>query len=279
MGEADRRGTERVMLEIPIRVMSFASGGRGFTEDTRTIQVNQAGARIALRHRVTTADEIRIINLANLREADFRVVGPVRLEGGQVSEWGVECLEKGRNVWGIDFPAPLDPTSAQAGALLQCQGCKSEVLQVLTLVEVDVLESTGWIQRLCEPCGQFSSWVCADVIRCPQTPSPETVASLPSSSVEPWDRKTERRAHKRVAVKLPVLARNHAGEQEVSKSENISKGGLAVCLHLKLTVGDIVTMACPYTQGDQNLLQKAEVRRRVSVTADRKWLYGLRYIL
>jgi hypothetical protein len=78
---------------------------------------------------------------------------------------------------------------------------------------------------------------------------------------------------------LPVLVRNHAGEQEVSKSENISKGGLAVCLHLRLAVGEILTIACPYTQGDQNLLQKGEVRRRVSVTTDRKWLYGLRYIL
>ena len=279
MREADRRGTERVMLEIPIRVMCFASGGRGFTEDTRTVQVNQAGARIALRHRVTSGDEIRIINLANLQEADFRVVGPLRLEVGDVSEWGVECLEKDRNVWGIDFPSPLDSTSAQAGALLQCQGCKREVFQVLTLVEVDVLESTGWVQRLCEQCEQFSSWGHADVIRRPQTPSPETAASLPPSPVEPWEGKAERRAHKRVAVKLPVLVRNHAGEQEVSKSENISKGGLAVCLHLRLAVGEILTIACPYTEGDQNLQQKGEVRRRVSVTADRKWLYGLRYIL
>jgi hypothetical protein len=279
MGEADRRGSERVMLEIPIRVMSFASGGRGFTEDTHTIQVNHAGARIALRHGVATGDEIRIINLANLREGDFRVVGAVRLEGGEFSEWGVECLEKDRNVWGIDFPAPLDPTSAQAGALLQCQGCKTEALQVLTLVEADILESTGSLQRRCEQCGQFSSWEHAEVIRRPQTPSPAAAAPPPPSPVEPGEGKAERRAYKRVAVKLPVLARNHAGEQEVSKSENISKGGLAVCLHLKLAVGEMLAIACPYTQGDQNLLQKAEVRRRVSVTAESKWLYGLRYIL
>jgi hypothetical protein len=279
MGEADRRGTERVMLEIPIRVMSFASGSAGFTEDTRTVQVNQAGARIALRHRVATGSEVRIINLENLREADFRVVGPIRLDRGEVSEWGVECLEIGRNIWGIEFPSPLDVTSAQAGALLQCQGCKREVLQVLTLVEVDILESTGWIQRLCDQCGQFSSWAYADVIRHPQTPPLETAASLPASPAAHWDGKAERRAHKRVAVKLPVLVRNHTGEEEISKSENISKGGLAVCLHLRLAAGEMVTVACPYTQGDQNLLQKAEVRRCVTVTADRKWLYGVRYIL
>jgi hypothetical protein len=278
MREPDRRSTERVMVEIPIRVMSFASGGRGFTEDTRTIQVNCDGARIALRHRVTTADDIRIINLANLQEADFRVVGAVRLEGGEFSEWGVECLDKDRNIWGIDFPPPLDPTSPQAGALLQCQGCKTEVFQVLTLVEVDILESTGSVQRRCEQCGQFSSWGDADVIRRPQTPSPEAAAPPPPSPVESREGKAERRAHKRVAVKLPVLVRNHAGDEEVSKSENISKGGLAVCVHLKLAVGEIVTIACPYTQGDQNLLQKAEVRRRVSVTADRRWLYGLHYV-
>jgi hypothetical protein len=96
MGEVHSRATERTMLEIPVRVTPSASGGRAFIEDTRTLQVNRAGGRIILRHCATTGHEIQIINLANLREADFRVVGPVRLVQGEVSEWRVEVSGKGR---------------------------------------------------------------------------------------------------------------------------------------------------------------------------------------
>ena len=88
----------------------------------------------------------------------------------------------------------------------------------------------------------------------------------------------ERRAHKRVAMKLPVQVRNHKGQEEMSKTENISKGGLAVALQILLAVGEIVTVACPFTKGSENLFQKAEVRRRIVVTPDSKWIYGLCYI-
>ena len=74
------------------------------------------------------------------------------------------------------------------------------------------------------------------------------------------------------------MVRNHRGEQQVVKTENISKGGLAVCLPMRLDVGEIVTVVCPYTAGGQNLEQRAEVRRRSDFVAGQKWLYGLRYL-
>jgi hypothetical protein len=47
---------------------------------------------------------------------------------------------------------------------------------------------------------------------------------------------------------------------------------------MKLAVGEIVMVICPYTEGDQNLQQRAEVRRRVTFYAGNRWLYGFRYI-
>jgi len=277
MSEPERRGTERLLLEVPIRVIAFGAGGGGFTEDTHTVSLNRAGARIALKHRVASGDTLRIVNLETFSEADFRVVGPTRLDSTEVAEWGVECTEPGRNIWGIEFAAPIAAANSQAGALLVCQGCGKQVVCVLTLMDVEILDATGVLQRPCDQCGQFSSWTYADVERCPQPPPPADPAVPPPQAEEPKGR-IEMRAHRRVPLKLPVLVRTHQGEQELAKTENISKGGLAVCLSLKLAVGEIVRVVCPYTEGGQDPEQRAEVRRRVTFFDGTRWLYGLRYV-
>lgn len=294
MSESDRRGTERLLLAVPIRVIAFGTDGGGFTEDTNTVEVNRAGARILLKHRVASGDTVRIINLESFSEADFRVVGPTRLDSGEVAEWGMECAEPGRDIWGIEFAAPIAPENRQAGALLLCQGCGRQVLCVLTLMEVEILNANGGLQRLCDQCGELSSWTYADVERRPQPlppaeptappPPAEVVPQPPPGPAAPPPRaeepkgQVEKRAHKRLPLKLPVLVRTHKGEQELAKTENISKGGLAVSLGLKLAVGEIVRVVCPYTEGGQDLEQKGEVRRRVTFFAGTRWLYGLRYV-
>jgi hypothetical protein len=286
MSEPERRGTERLLLEVPIRVIAFGTGGGGFTEDTHTVSLNGAGARIALNHRVASGDTLRIINLETFSEADFRVVGPTRLDSGEVAEWGVECTEPGRNIWGIEFAAPIAAENSHAGALLFCQGCGKQVVCVLTLMEVEILDATDVLQRLCDQCGQFSSWTYADVERSPPppppaepvVPAPLSEPAVPSPPAEEPRGQVEKRAHKRVPLKLPVLVRTHTGEQVLAKTENVSKGGLAVCLSLKLAVGEIVRVACPYTEGSQDPEQRAEVRRRVTFFDGTRWLYGLRYV-
>ncbi len=277
MNEAERRGTERLLLSIPIRVIAFGTRGSGFAEDTYTVEVNRAGARIALKHRVAPDDPLRIVNLQNYHEADFRVVGKTRLAAGEMAEWGVECLDSGRSIWGIDFPPPLRADDSRAGALLECQGCGKQSLCTLTPMEVTVLDSTGSIQRPCEACAQHSSWIPTDGIRSAKAPDSPTSASTPPS-VKERDKNIERRAHRRLALKLPVLVRNHRGEEQIVKTENISKGGVAVCLPMMLEVSEIVTVVCPYTAGGQNVEQKAEVRRRANFITGERWLYGLKYL-
>lgn len=274
-GSAQRR-TERVKLSIPIRVMCFGGSAGDFVEDTHTLMVNRDGALIALKHRVTPEDTIRIINLENLREADFRVVGEMRLEIPDYSGWGVECLERERTLWDIDFPPPLDPAGSNAGALLECLGCNKQGLLVLSLIEVDLLESAGMLQRLCQHCGQLSTWTYADLTR-----RPKDVRVPMQPPVKPqvgkWNGKIERRTYKRIGVKLRALIRNARGEEEIAKTENLSKGGLALCLKMTLSLGEFVTVICPYTGSGQEFEQKAEVRYRAPHVAGVNWFYGLRY--
>jgi hypothetical protein len=271
------RRTERLMLQIPIRVICFGGSAGDFREETHTILVNRDGALIALKNRVAPDETLRIINLENLREADFRVVGSVRLDRGDATEWGVECLEKQRTLWDIDFPPPLAPGSENAQGLIECQMCKKQALRVLTLTEVDVLDSVGKLDQLCDGCGQLTSWTYADVDRQPKDTSCRG-GVLTQQQPAKWDGKNERRLHRRIALKLPILVRSGQGQRELARTEDVSKGGFAVMLSMMLTVGGAVIAVCPYREDGQNIDQKVEVRRRVKLAAGEKWLYGFRYL-
>jgi hypothetical protein len=279
----EKRDSERILLKFPVRVSFFGESGKGFSEETFTVEVNRVGARIVLKHSVAPNDTLRIVNLENLREADFRVLGPIRLEGEGHGEWGVECLEPDHNLWDIQFSPPLAAQGRPAGALLVCGECGTESFCNLQDWELEILKS-GPLQRLCGNCGEPTNWQYADVnLRVGDVPQPQApvapaapvVAPAVESTPDAWAVKRE---YKRLALKLPTLIRDQRDREEISKSENISKGGLAVSLGLVLEVGDIVTVCCPYTGGGQNCEQKAEVRNRRTFFAGERWIYGLRYI-
>jgi hypothetical protein len=142
-------------------------------------------------------------------------------------------------------------------------------------MEAEVLQAAGALQRLCSRCGEFSSWVCSETDFPAQEIQPAEGAP-PATPPEKWDGQAERRAHKRLAFKLSIRIRNHKGESEVTKTENVSKGGFAVSLTMNLDVGEIVNVVCPYIEGGSDLEQRAEVRRRAPSDPGR-WRYGCRY--
>jgi len=277
MDRPEQRRTERLTLSIPIRVIGFDPATGEFSEDTHTLVVNRGGARIALNCAVTAGDTIRIINLENYNEADFTVVGPTRLEGAQAAEWGVECQDLGRNIWGIDLPPPLGVGGEEAGVLLECRACHKQSLCLVSFMQVDVLESTGAVARTCDQCGKETFWTYAETTRRPREFGPgEPVAPL--RRAPEVKKAVEKRTAKRLAMKLPVLVRSQKGEAEVTKTENLSKGGFAVSLSMELDVGEVVTVVCPYTPGGQNIEQKAEVRRRATYSFGGVRFYGFAFL-
>lgn len=262
-----------MLLTVPIMVAGADSALGQFTEETHTVVLNRDGARIVLRHPLAPEDRVRIINLDNFNEADFRVVGPVLIEGLKVPEWGVECLKEGSNIWGIEFPPPTSPEEWSANALLDCQGCKRRYFWPVTPTEVEVLDSSGAIQNFCDRCGKATYWVPAEVShRLPEIPVPERPATKTS-------KRADKRAEKRIVMKLPILVRNQKGAEEITKTENISKGNLAVSLKLDLAIGDNATVICPYAPERKSAEKKAVVQRRTKSFFSLRSLYGLRLLV
>ncbi len=263
------------MVSIPILVVGLDPSGEEFTEETRTVVVNREGALILLKHDLARENPIRIINLQNDAAADLRIVGPTRLATDEVTEWGVEYLKEGMEIWGVHFPPQPEEGIAHASALLQCQTCQKKYFWPLTLVEIEVLESSGVIENFCNPCGKSTPWVCADASR--RRPRLTSFDRLPP--ISQTQHRIERRESKRLLLKLPVMVRNQNGQVESTRTENLSQADLAVALALDLAVGDFVTVICPLTVSGRNLERSAKVLRRDSSTVKDRKLYGMRYAL
>jgi hypothetical protein len=151
-----RRRSDRIMLTIPLRVQGTDPSGTPYNEDARTVILNRHGARIQLPRRLLSGETVRLVNLIIRREADFRVVGPVGPLTEKGGEFGVEYVDGKDNIWGIHFPTPEDESRSKA--LLECRRCHGAALTPVSLVEVEVLETSGILSQACPHCGVTTPW-------------------------------------------------------------------------------------------------------------------------
>ena len=264
-------------INIPIRAFGFDPGRIEFSEDTHTTRVGPRSARIILKNWVVMGDVLRIVNLENYSEADFRIIGPTQFKAQGVSEWVVTCLDKARNIWGgraAFGPAPDDGP----GPVLECRACSSREEFVANPAEKEVLEATGMIAVNCAKCARETYWTYADPAKRPPI-YPLFDDVTPPARVYKTKGFVNTRKHKRLPLRLPILIRNPSGQEEISTTENISMGGFATVLAMELEVDQIVTIVCPYSPNGQNIEQKAECRWGATVAlGGGKQLYGFRYL-
>ena len=265
------RNTERLLLAIPIRVLGLKCQQGEFIEDTRTVVVNDRGARIALKQPLAANDILRIINLNNYRKADFRVVSAAGTSDQGTQQWGIQCLDASENVWGIEFAPPLH---GKPGALLQCQACRKEGFAALAEGELEKLTDRGFIERVCSQCLKVTRWEYSSI----HHPSREhefgtgvVSPQKPVPLVEPANRRSDLRRGAKVAVQV----RTAAGQEELSVTENVSPGGLAVSLALDLKVGESILVIHPYSSASPKTAVPATVRRRAAYPLGGRRLYGL----
>ncbi|MFB3922201.1 MAG: PilZ domain-containing protein [Terriglobia bacterium] len=274
-----RAFAQRLPLRVPIRVCGFDSARIEFSEDIHTQIITPSGARVSLEHEVFADDTLRIINLRNYYEGDFRVVGPTRVQDGRVTEWAVESVLKGRSIWDIDFlTPPPEIASAWEGVSLECRACGRRQCDEISPMEWEALTATGTVANACPECGKTTYWTFADSGRRPRQfpPFPEVA---PPPRVDRVKKFVDTRAHKRLKLTLPVLVRDAAGRTEITTTENVSLGGLAVILSMDLAVGDTVTCVCPYLPSGQNIEQQVECRWSASASpGGAQRIYGFRRI-
>lgn len=272
----ERRRSDRLLLTIPLRVEGTDARGREFESEARTVIINRHGARIQLKYFLKGGQVMRLVNLVNHRIADFRVVGPTEPYSEKGGEYAVATLNPDINIWGIQFPPPAESEVTTPKALVECRTCHTVALQRLSMVEVEVLESAGIFSRMCEKCGQPTPWGHAEQqLAMEGPPGEEEMFREARGGVTTAE--ANRRQHRRISLQLPILVRDYYGGAEITKSENISKGGFCFASEKTYQLGEAVMVICPYDPAAQNIEVRSKIVRRRQIEGINRKIYGVRY--
>lgn len=274
----EKRRSDRLMLTIPLRIHGTDAKGTPFQDEARTINLNRHGARIEASRPLKSGQVVRLVNLIGRHEAEFRVVGPVAPISEKGGQWSVEYSNPSENIWGIQFP-PLPPgLEEESGALLECRKCHTVVLIRVSIAEVEVLETAGILSKLCQSCDAISPWGYAEKqVAMGAPPGEATMLAEAQAVAAGGARGAEQRRHRRVALQLPVLVRDYYGGVEITKSENVSKGGFCFASEKNHHVGEGTMVVCPYNPSGQSIEIPARIVRRRELEGTNRKIYGVRY--
>jgi hypothetical protein len=272
----ERRRSDRLLLTVPLRLEGVDDGGREFEAEARTVILNRHGARIQLRRVLRSGQTVRLVNLVNQRMADFRVVGPTQPYSEAGGVYAVAKLNPDINVWGIQFPPPSESEVSTPKALVECRVCRTVALLHLSLVEVEVLESAGIFSRHCEKCRQPTPWGHAEKQVAMDSP-PGEEEMFRQAQAEAAVSDANRRQHRRVSLQLPVLVRDYYGGAEITKTENVSKGGFCFVSEKTYQLGEAVMVICPYDPAGQNIEIRGTMARKREIEGTSRKIYGVRY--
>ena len=98
-----RRRSQRVLMQVPLRLKGMDAEGQNFEEFTETLAINAHGALISIKNRITSGSKLRMKHKMTEEEQECHVVflGPVR-EGK--AEIGLEFSEPRPAFWRVAFP-------------------------------------------------------------------------------------------------------------------------------------------------------------------------------
>ena len=275
---SEKRRSDRLMLTVPLWIMGTYPKGFPFIENARTISLNRDGALIHVFRLLHSGQSVLVFNLVTQREADFRVVGPIAPFTEKGGDYGIECLKRADNIWGIRFPSPPEGEATDPKAVLECRKCHSVELARLSLVEVDVLETAGIFSRHCRKCRAKRFWGHPEQkIAMEGPPGEAEMFAETEAHVRARATGAESRRHRRVLLQLPVLVRNFSGETETTKTENASKSGFCFSSQKKYELGEGLVVACPYNATGRSVERPARIVRRLELDGPLPKVYGVRY--
>jgi len=98
-----RRRSQRVLMQVSVRLRGKDSEGRPFEEETSTLAINAHGALVTLQSKITSGSMIHLQHNGTKEEQECHVafLGPVRSGRAEV---GLEFSEARPGFWRVTFP-------------------------------------------------------------------------------------------------------------------------------------------------------------------------------
>ncbi len=119
-----RRRSQRVLMQVGIRVRGKDAQGNDFEEGTETLAINAHGALILLSARVISGAVVHMKHNKTEEEQQCHVafLGPVRSGKAEI---GVEFTTPSPNFWRVAFPpedwSPKSPEARSSNAKIRAQ--------------------------------------------------------------------------------------------------------------------------------------------------------------
>jgi len=109
-----RRRSQRVLVQVGVRIRGADSQGKPFEEEAVTLAINAHGALLSLKHRLTSGAKVKMKHNMTEEEQECHVVFLGHVREGK-AEVGLEFSEPRPTFWRVAFP-PEDwtPKSPEA---------------------------------------------------------------------------------------------------------------------------------------------------------------------
>jgi len=238
------RGSERVLVNLRLRVSAPAERGEEFLGEGKTIDVSQDGASIMVDRDLGIGQTIKIRRVGANKEALARVVGSYQNAAGRV--FGVVLSDNQINLWDIVFPPAAALEHAVLRSLLRCVACGRLEVSYLNEFESDLFLNHHSVPRLCGQCGGWTTWT--RPYGC--VPVPEgTDTGVPLDIQDSESLNRNRRSH----FETVGCIRNPASGNEVVLVSDLSPGGLSFVSANQYPAGTHIEMAVPYTSKAPNI--------------------------
>jgi hypothetical protein len=270
-----KRRSDRLSLEVPIRVSGTNTPGKVFKEDTRAVIVSRHGAKILVSCALIPEQRLTIDRLPAARETEARVTGQIG-SGPEGQYYGVEFLNPEVDLWGIEFPPLADAEKAAARVLLACGRCQHQALVYLNEFEAELFVSNLGLSRSCKQCENTSLWRRSSTLLASAPPQAPRQAKAPAPEATS-SRKINQRQGIRVALRIEACVRIRERD-EVVITENVSRGGMSFKSAHEYIPGDSVEVAVPYARGDANTFAPGEISHAQYSSTDGRTLYGVKYV-
>ena len=257
------RRSDRVALTLLLEVSGRDANGQEFRDAARTLLINQHGAVILLDRELAAEQRVHLKRRAPAeahREGEARIVG----QFGRQAEgalYGVEVLDGGKDLWGVEFPSVAASSEAVARMLLECTYCRSREVVYLNEFELRGFETNRGIARHCKTCGVASIWVQApheDEKKLGARARGRKAADSAKSKfeVEPGG---PQRTHPRVRTRLTACIRQANSDDELAVCEDISPVGMCFRSKRRYDINSVVDVAVPYSPDTANIFLPARI--------------------
>ena len=246
------RRSERVSLDLRVRVSGTAERGEYFSGEGHTIDVSHDGAAIAVDRDLHVGQTIKIRRIGVKKEALARVVEYYKNNVSGARVFGVALTDTQVNLWDIVFPQPAGLDKAVLRALLRCVACGRLEVSYLNEFESDLFLNHNSVARLCAQCNGWTTWTrpYGDFPAKPEDP----VESRISDS-----RMRSQRAHERLRTETVGCIRHPTLVNEVVMVSNLARGGLNFYSVNQYPEGAHIEMAIPYTSRAPNIYSLVKI--------------------